>query len=137
MTFQIKAVNHPETKNLHDILDLYIAEQWWDGPPLIEPVLEIIKGSHIFIGAFHGEKLIGMGRAISDGVSDAYIQDVTINKNYRNKNLGSLIIKKIIKELKKDKIFWIGLISEKNSHNFYKKIGFSEMKNAYPMKYKI
>lgn len=137
MKFQIKILNNPLICDIDEILGLYVAEGWWDGPLNKDLVLEIINGSHIFVAAFHGEKLIGMGRAISDGVSDAYIQDVTVNKDYRGKSLGALIINKIIDELKKKNILWIGLISEKNSEGFYKKLGFSEMENTYPMKYKI
>jgi hypothetical protein len=36
----------------------------------------LVAGSFCFVGAFAGGEMIGMGRAISDGVSDAYIQDV-------------------------------------------------------------
>lgn len=137
MTFKIKILKTPNDSDLKAILNLYIQEQWWDGSPDENLVLEIIKGSHIFVAAFDNQKLIGMGRAISDGVSDAYIQDVTMDKSYRKKGIGSLIINKIIEELKKRKIYWIGLISEKNSDQFYEKIGFDKMNNSYPMKYKI
>ena len=137
MPLKIKKLSNPTKDQLSEILDLYIAENWWDGPKELQPVLEIIKGSHIFVAAFHGERIVGMGRAISDGVSDAYIQDVTIHNEFRKKGIGALVMEKLINELKKDKIFWIGLISEKNSHGFYEKIGFSQMENTRPMKFKI
>lgn len=137
MQFEIKFLTNPTQKNLNEILNLYIEEGWWEDEPLTKKVLEIIKGSHIFAVCFADEKIIGMGRAISDKTSDAYIQDFTIKKEYRGKNIGSALLKKILNQLKKDKIFWIGLISEKNSKIFYEKNGFNEMQATFPMKYKI
>ncbi|MGE4519127.1 MAG: GNAT family N-acetyltransferase [Desulfobacteraceae bacterium] len=137
MEFQIKILKNPDVKNLHEILSLYIEESWWEDAPLTDKVLEIVKGSHIFAACFAGDEIVAMGRAISDGTSDAYIQDVTVKKEYRGKKIGALLVKRIIDELKKDNIFWIGLISEKNTNKFYEKLGFYEMKNTFPMKYKI
>jgi spermidine synthase len=137
MKYLIKILKSPTPENLQDILSLYIDENWWEDEPLTEKVLEIIKGSHIFAVCFDKNQIIAMGRAISDKTSDAYIQDLTVKKDYRGKGIGSKLVKKITDELKKDKIFWIGLISEKNSNQFYEKLGFEEMKNTFPMKYKI
>jgi len=137
MDYLIIPLKNPDQSVLQDILNIYIQEGWWDGGYDLKNVLEIIKGSHIFYAALDNNAVIGMGRAISDGVSDAYIQDVAVKKEYRKQNIGSSIIKEIVKKLKQEKILWIGLISEKNSHEFYKKLNFEEMKNTYPMKYKI
>ncbi|MCB9481474.1 MAG: GNAT family N-acetyltransferase [Desulfobacteraceae bacterium] len=137
MEYEIEFLKNPTIKNLTDILDLYIEEGWWEDEPLTDKVLEIVKGSHIFAVCFADERIIAMARAISDKASDAYIQDFTVKKEFRNKKIGSALLKKLLNQLKKDKIFWIGLISEKNSKIFYEKNGFYEMKNAFPMKYKI
>lgn len=137
MEFEIKFLKKPTLENLTDILNLYIEEGWWEDEPLTQKVLEIIKGSHIFAVCFADKKIIAMARAISDKTSDAYIQDFTVKKEFRNQKIGSALLSKILNQLKKDKIFWIGLISEKNSKIFYEKNGFYEMENAFPMKYKI
>jgi spermidine synthase len=76
-----------------------------------------------------------MGRAISDKSSDAYIQDLAVIKEYRNKGIGLKIVKKIIEILKKDKINWIGLIAQNNTEKFYEKLGFKIMENSKPMIY--
>lgn len=137
MNFFIKILKDPTHQNLKDILNLYILEKWWEGEKETGPVLEIINGSYIFIAAFSNNQIVGMGRAISDGVSDAYIQDVTVHKDYRGNNIGKSIINKIIEELKNNNILWIGLISEKNSHGFYEKLNFSKMEKTIPMKYNV
>jgi len=74
-----------------------------------------------------------MGRAISDEVSDAYIQDVTVDSVYQGRNIGSNIIQKLIERLEEDGLKWIGLIAENGSQNFYEKLGFKKMPNSVPM----
>jgi spermidine synthase len=74
-----------------------------------------------------------MGRSISDGVSDAYIQDVTVSKPFRGKGIGSQLVTKILEKLEKDGIEWIGLIAERGSARFYQPLGFTEMSNSTPM----
>lgn len=118
---------------IKQITELYRSQGWWNGPDNSELVIRIIKGSHCFLVARYGEELIGMGRAISDRISDAYIQDVTVKKKFRRKGIGTQIIKMIINRLHTDGIFWIGLIAEKGSHGFYEPLGFKPMTNSTPM----
>ena len=80
-------------------------------------------------------KTIGMGRVLSDGTSDAYIQDLVILPEYRNKGIGKKLVKKLTHYCKSKKINWIALIAEPNQEGFYENIGFKKMKNYTPMKY--
>jgi len=52
-----------------------------------------------------------MGRAISDGISDAYIQDVTVLSEFRGQGIGTGIVQEILKQLRDDGLQWIGLIA--------------------------
>jgi spermidine synthase len=78
--------------------------------------------------------MIGMGRAISDGISDAYIQDVVVLKSWRKKGIGGEIIKEIVKRLKESEIDWIALIGEPGTEKFYSGLGFKKMQSYIPMK---
>lgn len=109
-------------------------EGWWtntpDDPDL---VARIIAGSHCFMIVTSGSEIIGMGRAMSDGASDAYIQDVTVKKTCRGQGTGTRIIEKLVERLHQDGLDWIGLIAEKNSYQFYERLGFKKMPNSVPM----
>ncbi|HAF95593.1 MAG: hypothetical protein A2X34_00510 [Elusimicrobia bacterium GWC2_51_8] len=118
---------------LREIITLYRAQGWWgrrDKPGLLP---RLIKGSHCFVVAEREGRVIGIGRAISDGVGDAYIQDVTVLKSERGTGAGSEIVKAIARRLKTDGIKWIGLIAQDNSSPFYARLGFKLMKRARPM----
>jgi GNAT superfamily N-acetyltransferase len=74
-----------------------------------------------------------MGRSISDGVSDAYIQDVTVLPEFRGKGIGRRIILYILDCLRERRIEWIGLIAEPGHGQFYRELGFTALEGFTPM----
>jgi spermidine synthase len=117
------------------ILGLYLQAGWWqtdENPEYLETVKKIISNSFCFVIALSGEEIIGMGRAISDGVSDAYIQDVTVRTDLRGQGIGKGIIRTLLAFLKENKLQWIGLISEPGYERFYGGLGFKEMQHYTP-----
>jgi GNAT superfamily N-acetyltransferase len=51
------------------------------------------------VGAWDGERLIGFARALSDGQLVAYIEEVLIDKQYRELGLGQALIATLLAEL--------------------------------------
>jgi spermidine synthase len=117
------------------ILQLYRLAGWWqmdENPEYLQTVSKIISNSFCFVIAKQDEEIIGMGRAISDGVSDAYIQDVTVREDMRGHGIGKGIIRTLIAFLKEHKLQWIGLISEPGYEKFYGNLGFNVMQSYTP-----
>jgi spermidine synthase len=128
-------IRNCKRKDIDSIISIYKSNGWWKDCDNKKQLIKLIKNSHCFIVAQDKGKIIAMGRAISDKSSDAYIQDLAVIKEYRNKGIGLKIVKKIIEILKKDKINWIGLIAQNNTEKFYEKLGFKIMENSKPMIY--
>ena len=117
---------------------LYREAGWWSPENDRRPAFvdNIAGNSYYFAGAFCGREMIGMGRVLSDGISDAYIQDVTVLRGYRHRGIGGRIIAHLLDKLQADGVEWIGLIGEPGTGNFYKRLGFNEMKGSVPFRYK-
>lgn len=108
-----------------EIVDLYREGGWWKESYDPREIGSLIKGSFLFAVLLDGNgKAIGMGRAISDGASDAYIQDVVVRSSCRGMGFGKLLVTALVDELKRRKIFWIGLIAEEGTSDFYREMGF-------------
>ncbi|MCL2706334.1 MAG: GNAT family N-acetyltransferase [Spirochaetaceae bacterium] len=124
-----------KTADTEQIKNLYREAGWWNedtdnkDPDLIN---KIIHGSFCFVVASIGDRLIGMGRAISDGACDSYIQDVMVLNEFRGKGIGVLIMDELIKYLKSKNINWITTVSEPQAVLFYQKYGFSQMTDYIP-----
>lgn len=131
---EIRCVNSwPED----EIVALYKAAGWWKDFYDKAGIPQLIVGSFVFAVALDkkNEKAIGMGRVLSDGVSDAYIQDLVILPSYRGQNLGKKLVQVLVDFCVSKGIQWIGLIAEPGSSQFYTTLGFKPMELYLPMLY--
>ena len=121
-----------------EIVELYKAGGWWKESYNKSGIKSLVKGSFAFAVAIDKNKgkAIGMGRIISDGVSDAYIQDMVVLPEYRKSGIGKKLVNFLVKHCLSKGITWIGLIAEPNQDKFYSPLGFKTMKDHVPMKYK-
>ena len=116
-----------------DIVRLYKAAGWWK--PWYSPAFvdRLARSSFCFVGAFDKGSLVGMARSISDGISDAYILDTVVLKQYRGRGIGVSLVKALIKYIKARGIDWVTVIAEPGTEKFYRKAGFRIMKDFTPM----
>ena len=121
-----------------EIVNLYKSAGWWKDFYAPSKIKYMIKGSFAFAVAVdkYSNKAIGMGRVISDGVSDAYIQDLVVLSKYRDSGIGKKLIKTLLNYCLSKNIIWIGLIAEPGQNGFYSNIGFKILKKYTPMKFK-
>lgn len=100
-----------------------------DSSAFLKPAL---TGSFLVAGAFDKERIVGIARVLSDGCSDAYIQDVTVDQAYRGMGIGGNLIKTLVAELKRHNVDWIGLVGEPGTESFYQKLGWQK-KDGYSL----
>jgi len=116
-------------------VQLYKAGGWWKDHYRSEGLNKLIKGSFAFAVAVDANgKAIGMGRAISDGISDAWIQDVAVLEEMRGRGIGRAIVKALLEHCKENGLGWIGLVAEPGTRSFYAPLGFKELPGE-PMVY--
>ena len=86
----------------------------------LEQCQNLIKKSSIIIGAFDKNELIGIGRALDDGVY-AFITDIMVRPNHQKKGVGSSITKMLCDSLLKKNIKMIHCSTSKRLIPFYQK----------------
>lgn len=77
---------------------------------------------------FNKRKIIGVGRALADGIDCSYICDIAVNPNYQGMGLGKDIVIKLVELSKGHKK--IILYANPGKEGFYKKLGFKMMSTA-------
>ncbi|WFN35060.1 GNAT family N-acetyltransferase [Methanogenium sp. S4BF] len=119
------------------IAALYRSAGWWEtelDPASVIPAL--FTGSFAVAVAHDGNnRAVGMGRVLSDGVSDGYIQDVVVDPDCRGQGIGKRIVQLLTETCLQAGVAWIALIAEPDTHAFYEPLGFTVMKDYLPMKY--
>lgn len=118
------------------VADLYRAGGWWKDEWDPAELTSLMQSSFAFAIAHTATSryAVGMGRVISDGVSDAYIQDLVVIPEWRGQGIGKKILSALISYCHDHHITWIGLIAEPGTTNFYKSMGFSPLEGYIPMK---
>jgi GNAT superfamily N-acetyltransferase len=118
-----------------EIANLYRAGGWWKEEYDPEELPRLIKGSFLFAVAVNIKtgRAVGMGRVISDGVSDGYIQDLVVLPEYRKTGIGTQIVSTLVKKCIESGISWIGLIAEPDTEKFYLPFGFHPMEGHTPL----
>jgi aralkylamine N-acetyltransferase len=121
--------------NVEEIAGLYRAGGWWKETYEASGLVPLINGSFAFAVAVDRKtsRLAGMGRVLSDGVSDGYIQDLVVLPVYRKAGIGSKIVVTLVEACKARGVGWIGLIAEPGSESFYESLGFRVMPGHIPM----
>jgi ribosomal protein S18 acetylase RimI-like enzyme len=124
--------------NESEIAGLYRAGGWWNEGDRPEDIRNLIEGSFAFAVAVHTGtgRAVGMGRVISDGVSDGYIQDLVVLPQYRGSGIGTRLVTELVSRCLEAGIAWIGLIAEPDTAEFYQPLGFRIMDGHIPLIYR-
>ncbi len=122
---------------IEEIVELYKAAGWWqESPEARATIPSMIRGSFCFMVArsLQGQ-VVGMARVISDGYSDAYIQDVVVLKSYRGRGVGRELVRRLTQFCVDRKIAWIGLVAEPGTQGLYQELGYGPLVDYQPMLY--
>ncbi len=92
-----------------------------------EKLAMAFRNSLLTVFAFDGTKLVGAGRALSDGVWRAAIFDVAVLPEYQGKGIGSAIIRRLVDSAHAEVII---LYAEPGKEGFYERFGFRKMTTA-------
>ena len=122
---------------IEEIVELYKAADWWqESPESREIIPGMIRGSFCFMVARSLDgRIIGMARVISDGHSDAYIQDVVVLDSYRGQGIGRELVRRLTQFCVERKIPWIGLVAEPGTQGLYEELGYGPLVGYQPMLY--
>src|SRR5271157_1119924 len=84
----------PLKPTLHGYKCLFKSTGWTSSIAISEDVLKMaIDNSWYWVSVFDKEKLIGVGRLVSDGALYAFVCDMIVLPEYQGKGIGKAILK--------------------------------------------
>ncbi len=85
------------------------------------------KNSYVTVFVFHNNRMIGFGRAISDGAYQAAIYDCAVVPDFQGKGIGKIIVKNILSKVSHCNVI---LYASPGKEGFYQKYKFRKMKTG-------
>jgi ribosomal protein S18 acetylase RimI-like enzyme len=93
-----------------------------------EDLATVFSNSRFKVFAYSKGKLVGVGRALADGVDCSYICDVAVHPEYQGLKLGRQIMERLVGLSEGHRK--IILYANPGREGFYKKLGFRRMNTA-------
>jgi N-acetylglutamate synthase-like GNAT family acetyltransferase len=92
----------------------------------------MLAGSQAVVSAWQGSRLVGFGRATSDGVFRAVLWDVVVAGEHQGRGLGRRLVEALLEEPSLQGVERVYLMTT-NSSGFYQQLGFVEVKDQQLM----
>lgn len=107
-----------------EIRFLYESVGWMNYTARPEMLKKAFKNSLAVLGAYEEDRLIGIIRAVGDGASIVFIQDLLVLPEYQRKGIGSALLKKVLDRY--NGVYQIELMTDNEPERigFYKVAGF-------------
>ena len=124
MNFEIK-----EYKNYieEEILALYGSVGWTAYTDKPETLRRGFERSLLTLGAYMDEKRVGIIRAVGDGETIVFIQDILVSPEYQRRGVGKALICEVLSRYSNVRQIELTTDDTEKTKAFYRSVGFSEM----------
>lgn len=94
------------------------------GKLTIEQLRKAFENSNITVFAFDANRLVGVGRALSDGACQAALYDLAVLPEYQGKGIGKAIVTSILERVPNCNVI---LYANPGKEAFYEKFAFRKL----------
>ena len=112
--------------DLEELLALYAAVGWTSYTDRPDMLAEAYHHSLFILGAYDGETLVGVLRAVGDGASIVYIQDILVQPAYQRRGIGTQLMRQVMAQF--DSVHQLVLMTddEEKTKAFYRSLGLTD-----------
>lgn len=113
--------------NYDEIHHIYTAVGWTaytDNMPALQAGFE---NSMIVLAAYEGDELLGILRAVGDGATIVFIQDILVFPERQRQGVGTALLKEVLRRYPDVRQIELATDNTPETVAFYKSLGFSEM----------
>lgn len=118
-----------EIPDIKELYDIYNDAGWYNYTKDLDMLQKAFYNSLSVVTAWKDNELTGILRAVGDGCTIIYIQDIIVKEKYQRQGIGRLLINEIMNEYKNVRQKVLLTENEHNTVAFYKSCGLSPVDN--------
>ena len=113
-------------KGVEKLQDLLNENAQWAKNRSISDLKKCLAKSDVVVSLWIDKKIVGFGRALSDGIFRSVLWDIVIDQNYQGKGYGKVIVKALLesKHIKNTKKIYLMTTNKKD---FYTQLNFEQV----------
>lgn len=113
--------------NEEEIMSLYKSVGWTAYTEQPDVLRQGFENSMLILAAYDAEKLLGIIRAVGDGATIVFVQDILVFPEYQRRGVGTALLQAVLNRY--DNVRQIELATDNTEKTvaFYKSMGFTEM----------
>lgn len=112
--------------NLDEMKEIYASVGWTKHSK--EIIKQVFEASNVFAFVTVNGRIVGFGRAMTDGVFNAAIYDVLVHPEFQKQGIARKIMEYLLAKL--SNVSCVHLISTTGNEGFYKKLGLKKIKTG-------
>lgn len=113
--------------SIEELLPLYESVGWTNYTARPEMLERAYQNSLQVLAAYDGPRLAGILRAVGDGCSIVFIQDILVFPEYQRKGVGTALVRGLLERC--PDVYQIELATDREPRTmaFYRSLGFAEL----------
>lgn len=119
--FEYNTYNEPE------ILALYSSVGWTAYTDHPESLKRGLEKSLLVLGAYEDDTLVGILRAVGDGETIVFIQDILVHPDHQRRGIGTAMLKEALSRYTHVRQIQLATDNTEKTKAFYRSCGFREL----------
>ena len=118
-------IKYYDNFRLEEIKALYQSVGWTNYLERTDILKESYANPLCVLGAYDADRLVGIIRAVGDGLTIVFIQDIVVLPEYQRKGIGTKLLKAVMD--KYSDVYQMELLTDNTEKTkaFYRSVGFS------------
>ena len=112
------------TRGLLKLQRLFRKHAFWAQERTTADLRRMLTGSPVVVSLWRGKRLVGFGRASSDGIHRAVLWDIVVAGDLQGRGLGRQVVEALLDSPRLCRVERVYLMTT-NSAGFYQQLGFS------------
>ena len=117
--------------DIDQVIELYIESTLGERRPVHDRacITQMLAAANLVISAWHGERLVGIARSLTDFCYCAYLADLSVHQDYQRQGIGKQLVARTQQALGPDAL--LVLLAAPTATEYYPKIGMQMHSSAW------